>query len=154
MNIFVLDRDPNKAAEMMCDKHVVKMIIESCQMLSAVFEDDYCGHPKSVFKHPCTLWLKESTGNILWLLTHHQAMLKEYTRRYGKTHKFNDSVEHFLTLLNTKPVYVQQMTEFANATPYKDVDVVKAYRQYYLTDKAHFAKWKLGNIPEWFSNAA
>jgi len=34
MNIFYLDKDPIKAAEMSCDKHVCKMIIESAQMLS------------------------------------------------------------------------------------------------------------------------
>ena len=34
MNIFVLDRDPIQAAKYMCDKHVVKMILESCQLLS------------------------------------------------------------------------------------------------------------------------
>jgi hypothetical protein len=33
MNIFYLDKDPIKAAEYSCDKHVVKMILESAQML-------------------------------------------------------------------------------------------------------------------------
>ena len=73
MNIFVLDRNPSKAAHMMCDKHVVKMIIESAQMLSAVLDCQYRsdrrggdgpvieqyglpGYPKAHAKHPCTLW--------------------------------------------------------------------------------------------------
>lgn len=34
MNIFYLDRDPKKCAEMHCDKHVVKMIIEYAQLMS------------------------------------------------------------------------------------------------------------------------
>ena len=34
MNIFVLDKDPHIAAQMHCDKHVPKMIVESAQMLS------------------------------------------------------------------------------------------------------------------------
>ena len=34
MNIFVLDDQPEIAAQMMCDKHVVKMILESCQLMS------------------------------------------------------------------------------------------------------------------------
>ena len=34
MNIFYVSRDPFLAATMLCDKHVVKMILESCQMLS------------------------------------------------------------------------------------------------------------------------
>ena len=36
MNIFILDNDPVIAAQMQCDKHVVKMIVESAQMLSTV----------------------------------------------------------------------------------------------------------------------
>jgi len=34
MNIFVLDSDPVVSAQMMCDKHIPKMIVESGQMLS------------------------------------------------------------------------------------------------------------------------
>lgn len=34
MNIFYIDRDPVQAAEWMVDKHVVKMILESAQLLS------------------------------------------------------------------------------------------------------------------------
>jgi hypothetical protein len=34
MNIFILDLDPVISASMLCDKHVVKMIVESAQMLS------------------------------------------------------------------------------------------------------------------------
>ena len=36
MNIFILDENPVKAAEYHCNKHVVKMILESAQMLSTV----------------------------------------------------------------------------------------------------------------------
>ena len=34
MNIFFLDEDPKYAAQMQCDKHVVKMVLETAQMLS------------------------------------------------------------------------------------------------------------------------
>ena len=34
MNIFILDRNPVKAAQMLCDRHIPKMIVESAQMLS------------------------------------------------------------------------------------------------------------------------
>ena len=45
MNIFYVDKDPMIAAQMMCDKHVVKMILESAQLLSTAHRvldgDDY-----------------------------------------------------------------------------------------------------------------
>ena len=34
MNIFILDKNPITAAQMLCDRHVPKMIVESGQMLS------------------------------------------------------------------------------------------------------------------------
>ena len=60
MNIFALDIDVQKAAEYHCDKHVVKMILESAQMISTVF-DKYDEHQSYMLKpcfqnHPCTLW--------------------------------------------------------------------------------------------------
>ena len=73
MNIFYLHTDPKKAAEYHCDKHVVKMIIESAQML-------YCAHwvlnpenlPENAYKlahknHPSSIWVRESYDNYMWL---------------------------------------------------------------------------------------
>ena len=42
MNIFVVDKNPKIAARSLCDQHVVKMLIENCQMLSAVLDVTYC----------------------------------------------------------------------------------------------------------------
>ena len=38
MNIFLLDKDPKIAAQYHCDKHVVKMILESAQMLCSAYQ--------------------------------------------------------------------------------------------------------------------
>lgn len=149
MNIFVVDHDPVVAASQLCDQHVVKMPLENCQMLSAVFEDDYCGHPKAVSKHPCTLWLKQSKQNIEWLLRHHGALLSEYTYRYGKEHKFNDSPQYFATKVSACQIPNAGLTPFANATPYKDMATIPAYRHFYRMDKAKFARWKYTEMPDW-----
>ena len=179
MNIFVLDRDPYKAAEMMCDKHVVKMILESCQMLSAALDVSYKDsgrsskkvepsvgfqlpqYPKSVKKHPCTLWVLESINNYKWLMAHTDALLKEYQKRYDKTHKYGQGILPPLALYQSQLNWMNlpdvPQTEFVQAISNKELrrdDPVEGYREYYLVEKAHFAKWKLGNIPEWFSNAA
>ena len=149
MNIFVVDPDPMVAATQLCDQHVVKMPLENCQMLSAVFEDDYCGHPKAVSKHPCTLWLKESKQNVIWLLDHHAALLDEYTLRYNKIHKFQNAEDHFFDLLQKSDIPDIDLTPFANATPYKDMDTIHAYRHFYRMDKAKFARWKYTEMPDW-----
>ena len=149
MNIFVVDLDPVVAAQQLCDQHVVKMPLENCQMLSALFEDDFCGHPKSVSKHPCTLWLKESKQNVIWLLDHHAALLEEYTNRYKKVHKYQDSDFYFYDLLEESDIPAIDRTAFANATPYKDMTPMAAYRRFYRDEKIKFARWRYTEKPIW-----
>lgn len=92
MNIFVLDRDPAIAASYMCDAHVVKMIVESCQLLSThdrlaqdlPVEDDR--YKVTHQNHPCSKCLT-SHWNRYWLSMHLDALLEEYTKRFGKLHK-------------------------------------------------------------------
>ena len=89
MNIFVLHGDPAKAAHMMCDKHVVKMILESNQMLSTVARARGHDAPyrSTHANHPCTLWAGTSYENWSWLVKHSRALCTEYTSRYGRIHK-------------------------------------------------------------------
>ena len=94
MNIFYLDRDPVIAAQMMCDKHVVKMILESAQMLSTahrVLDGDEYADRRGLYKlahknHPSTIWVRSSLENYTWLYDHMVALMEEYTYRYGKHH--------------------------------------------------------------------
>ena len=155
MNIFVLDLNASLAAEYQCDRHVVKMLLESCQLLSAVKNKlGYSTKYKLTHaNHPCTLWAGESKDNYLWLLDHSRALYQEYTKRYYKIHKCQELVDGELSntpteLLNTG------LTPFAQAMPdqYRVIgDPVTAYRNYYLGEKARFAKWKLGNTPFWWA---
>jgi hypothetical protein len=93
MNIFYLDRDPVIAAQMMCDKHVVKMILESAQMLSTahrVLDGDEYANKMGLYKlahknHPSTIWVRTSSENYRWLFNHYDALMQEYTYRYDKT---------------------------------------------------------------------
>ena len=39
MNIFITDPDPTKSAEVLPDKHVVKMPLETCQMLALFIQN-------------------------------------------------------------------------------------------------------------------
>ena len=52
MNIFYLDPDPVAAAQMQCDKHVVKMALETAQILSTVLGGPY---KPTHAKHPSVL---------------------------------------------------------------------------------------------------
>lgn len=151
MNIFVLDKDPKTAATMACDKHVVKMILETAQMLCAVgINKGYEMPYKATHKHhPCTLWAGASHANWAWLIEHGLALCAEYTVRYGKVHKSQQIIEHArdINILFDE----QQLTPFAQAMPpqYRNDCAVTAYRAYYLGEKARFATWKT-QTPKWW----
>lgn len=145
MNIFVLSECPIEAAKMQCDKHVVKMIVETAQMLCTVGTGPY--RPTHV-NHPCTVWAKQSLENFEWLVAHGLALCDEYTYRYGKRHKTQDVIEN---IIEPNEWSVEGLTKFALAMPdeFKSDDVVKAYRAYYHS-KSHFARWTRREVPTWW----
>ena len=180
MNIFVLDENPEIAAEMQCDKHVVKMIIESAQMLSSAHRyldgDEFIsiskngrkikrwchwtddGNPISpklyksiMINHPCTIWTYKTKTNYFWHAEHAMTLCYEYTHRYGKTHASEEVIDWcYRYAPNNIPD--GPLTPFAQAMPdeYKHKNAVEAYHAYYRGEKARFAKWTKRNIPEWF----
>jgi|TARA_Y100000593_G_scaffold83638_1_gene157833 hypothetical protein len=152
MNIFVVDKDPKRSAQELCDKHVVKMILESAQMLCAVFPNGDAPYKRAFYNHPCTKWARESKENYKWLLDHANAMCGEYTRRYGKIHKSSDIIKWCGFNYDKLNLPSKGLTPFAQAMPeqYKNNCAVAAYRAYYNGEKAYFATWRTRKTPDWF----
>lgn len=152
MNIFILDRGPINAAKQQIDKHIVKMPLETAQILCSALvrhgkrETPYRQTHKN---HPCTLWAGDTRSNFLWLTEHGVALSEEYTRRYGRRHKSQDVIEWCAK--HHKIIPDGDHTTFAQAMPdkYKDKDPVIAYRSYYKGDKSAIATWKQ-NKPVWW----
>lgn len=148
MNIFVLHRDPKVSAEMLCDKHVVKMILESAQMLCTTIHF-FGGNPPYKpchFNHPCTIWTRKSRSNYFWLLEHAEHISAEYTERYDKIHGCEKVLKYCRENVPSRLADFG-LTEFAVAMPeqYKiSNDPVLCYREYYLKAKANFLKYKNG----------
>jgi hypothetical protein len=161
MNIFAVNNDPIKAAQDLCDKHVVKMIVEGCQMLST--NHRICGShviyaPVNLYKasfanHPCTIWARSSYENCEWLARHTYELCVEYTMRYDKIHSCQSMAAWFLNHIVVPYNATKCLTPFAQAMPdkYKHENAVVAYRSYYLGEKSKFAKWKMGDSPSWFT---
>lgn len=146
MNIFVLDKDPQVAAAFHCNKHVVKMILESGQMMCTthwlhllrsknlslkdfrrirdaqqwLFDntDNKCQPPwkMSHTKHPCTIWTGINSGNYEWHLRLMRGLLDEYTKRYQKSHK-SEAVYQWLA--KNRPIQISrgQLTEHPQCMP-------------------------------------
>ena len=116
MNIFVTDPSPYKSAMVLPDKHIVKMPLETCQMLAIVCSEKW-GHgfgtlpkadgtpyktEKGAFRnHPCTVWANSFGMNWRWLLSHGLALCEEYRNRYDKTHTCEDTLLYANTILPT-----------------------------------------------------
>jgi len=158
MNIFFLDFDTSKCAKYHCDKHVVKMILETAQLLCGVHHMTnqertitYSVPYKLSHKnHPCAIWSRESLSNYLYLCDLGLELCKEYTHRYGKRHKSQEVIEWCIT--NLPNICDKNFTTPPKAMPdeYKVDDVIESYRNYYRGAKKDFAKWKNREIPEWF----
>ena len=161
MNIFFLDRKPDTAAEMHCDKHCVKMILEYAQLLSSAHRvlDGDDAHPdlyKVAHKnHPSTIWTRSSSQHYDWLFRLFRMVSAEYSIRYSKeTFKVHTTWEKLGKLLETAPKNIKDngWTDPPQCMPdyCKKPNTVDAYRTYYLQEKASFAKWNYTNQPKWW----
>lgn len=152
MNIFVLDTDMFLCAHYMMDKHVVKMPLEHAQLLSTAvrLSGIDAGYKITHKNHPCSIWVRESVQNFLWLVELTFCINEEWKQRYGHTH--NMKSWEVIKTLPTPNLPDIPMTPFAQAMPmeYRTQDPVTAYRQYYNGAKQHIASWKHGDIPPWF----
>ena len=152
MNIFYLDKDIKKCAEYHSDKHVVKMITETAQLLNSVYyftgENNKAKYKLTHKNNPCAVWVRESLSNWKWLKEFGVALYDEYKYRYNnKTHKAGEVI-----LGLTEPSLMDMgLTEFALAMPkqYRCADPVTAYRSYYIGEKKGIARYTNRDFPEW-----
>lgn len=143
MNIFVLDADPSVAAMMLCNKHLLKMCVETAQLLCTAHPKDIAPYRHTHINHPCAKWTRASLANYEWLVEHGLEMCAEYTKRYdGKIHKTQEIIEWCRDTIPDIPDI--GLTPFAVAISnpsYHDSDPVISYRAYYIGDKSRFVKW-------------
>ena len=153
MNIFATDQSPLTSAQVLPDKHIVKMPLESCQMLSIIFshwyydwaplpkkDGGYYSVKKGAFRnHPSTKWAGLNYYNTAWLIQHGCSLAGEYHRRYGKIHSCTKTLFEAKKIFHQKTkeaiVCYNMATDFSRAMPdefkYDDtIDTFTAYKRY------------------------
>jgi hypothetical protein len=173
VNIFQVDSDPVIAAQSLVDSHVVKMILETAQLLSTAHRVldgapyiDTSGKRKVMrydlpaprdklysathVNHPSAIWARATNNNYTWLYCHFLALLQEYTHRYGKRHK----CEALIDLLRSPPAnisvgYLKQVTPAMPEEYIVPHNSVESYRNYYRNAKKHLHKWTKREAPSW-----
>jgi len=164
MNIFVTDTNPYVAAANLDDKRVVKMILESTQMLCTAINENGGKAPyKSTHKnHPSNVWARQNRENWYWLWHHAMALSNQYTSVYGKEHK----CVSILTELNRTTEHLKYLPEgtltpFANCAAnqskglsFKHIpSVTDAYKEYLAARWATDARkptWTNRTVPSFY----
>ena len=158
MNIFHLHKVPKICAEYHCDRHVVKMILETGQMLSTAYRRhfnecyfyDIDLYKTAYPKHPMTIWVGDSGDNFFWSVQLLDQLLYQYTVRYKKVHK----TIKISNLLHSKhKLWHTWKTKFTRPPlcmpdEYKSDDYIQSYRNYYIGDKKRFARYTSVDTPE------
>jgi hypothetical protein len=177
MNIFYVDSDPEVAARNMVDRHVVKMILETAQLLSTAHRvidgEEYVGQSQSGRKakrwrlsgnvdaimyaathinHPSAVWVRENSANYVWLYDHLLALGREYTYRYGRTHLTIDKLKD---ILKDSPQNIKQSNVMTKMPSCMDkqyivsLDPITNYRNYYNYGKTDLLRWSNRPPPQW-----
>jgi hypothetical protein len=154
MNIFFLSEDPYEAARMQCDKHVVKMILESAQLLSTahrILDGDDKGvlpdfrqdlfYKATHRNHPSAKWARESVENYNWLVDHFDGLLSEYTHRYDKIHATSRMLYDIQSPPKALEVWDWTTPPCCMPDECKIGSFVDSYREYYRVHKAPICKW-------------
>ncbi len=177
MNIFALDNCPILAAQYHCDKHVVKMIVESAQMLSTAHRvidgTEYTQiqngrksrqwkHPEDqLYKvahlnHPSSVWTRECAANYGWHYQLFCALCDEYRHRYGKVHatdqKLRNILKWFPSKINrTLPITPFKLAMKSSPECMDESNPVESYRKFYHTKQDRFKMvWTNREVPSWF----
>ena len=138
MNIFFTDTDPLAAAVSLPDKHVVKMPVETVQMLVSALRRygiDYTvttksgsNHRGGYANHPSTVWAGDNQANATWLWEHGVALCSEYTERYGKHHFAEQQLDQLMDYIHLLPDGDLTPPALAMPDELKTSDPVESYR--------------------------
>lgn len=143
MNLFVTDKCPVKSAAHLDNKRVVKMAVETAQLLSSALS--YYG-AKAPYRpthmgHPVTRWVRATRANYMWTVEHLSALTAAYRLRFGRPHKCESLLPLFIRELWAIPD--GPLTSFINCTgDYRHVSDVHLAYQLYLNDK-----WETDETP-------
>lgn len=149
MNIFYLSNDPNKAASYQYNKHVVKMILETAQLLCTAHHE-LGSNVEVPYKpthknHPSAVWVRSSVEAYMWTYEHMLALGREYTRRYGKQHL---TISKCRELLYTLPKNISnapfEQPPQCMPEEYRVDDAVDGYWNYYIAEKANCCNLNTG----------
>lgn len=159
MNIFILDKAIKENAKAHCDKHVVKMILESAQIICSALNiasgAQIMCYKTTHANHPSVIWARESVDNIDYL-----CQLMNNLDEVRMT-TFNKTIPHkSVTLLPYEDVMkvARAVLPSIGLTPFPLVmpdeykissDPIECYREYYRKGKKSLLTYTGREKPVW-----
>lgn len=167
MNIFYLHSDPAIAARMHNDKHVVKMILESAQLLSTAHrlldgvdgvlpdERNNILYKATHRNHPSAVWVRRELDHYRWVHDLLYFLIAEYRYRYKDRPHACERLQPYLLdaprNIPTDGPMIMEAPPQCMPDDCKGSDTVQAYRNYYAKHKYHIGKWTRREQPEWWN---
>lgn len=166
MNIFYLDHNPTICAQFHVDKHVVKMVTETAQLLSTAHRvlDGRCtpgrkdyilkDEKNNIYKathvnHPCAIWVRQNDENYNWLYELFLSLLAEYTHRYKKQHACSRLVQVLAQPPERIPHGSFEHPPQCMPDNCKQQHPTDGYKVYYIQEKSHLFAWTNRSHPSW-----
>ena len=158
MNIFYVDENPYTAAVMLSDVHIVKMILETAQMLSTAHRLTQKSVPEVLYKtthknHPSAVWIRSSRDHYIWAYRHFAQLSMEYTRRYARTHLTWKKLSKHLRSIPKLPKEGFTAPPMCMPDEFKIGKPVDSYRWYYTSKSRSMNRtmtWTNATQPQWF----
>lgn len=119
-------------------------------------ENDLIPYKMTHINHPCSIWVRKTMANYLWMRDFTHRLCVEYTYRYERIHKTFDDALPFLMNPPNRIDPSNERTPFAIAMPdaCKTIgDAVASYRTYYNECKSHLFAWRKRSVPFWIENS-
>lgn len=168
MNIFFLSRRTRQCAKWHCDKHVVKMILESTQLLYTANHENggtlqiqesapVCastkrrGYRSTHKNHPSAIWTRTSLAHYYWLISLAKDLVDEHMFRFSPA-RVHACLEHLEWLEQNPPPDLKETRWLKDPTPampeeYKTPDAIESYRKYYSVAKKDLLKYTKRHMP-------
>jgi Pyrimidine dimer DNA glycosylase len=150
MNIFAVSTDPATCARALDNRRLVKMVLETGQLLSVGRAAHGLSSPykPTHANHPVAIWVRANRANLNWTFALLKALAAEFEFRFGKEHKTWLAFRHFGP--DHVPEAGARRTPFQNSArnlaiglDFSDIKpTTKAYRAYLK------AKWD-AEAPSW-----
>ncbi len=153
MNLFATSASPERSARALDDRRVIKMAVESAQLLStAMWLRGLPAPYRPTHRyHPAVAWTRTNRASFTWVYRHFLALGAEYARRFGRQHASMRCSAAFRAAIPRFPK--GRRPPFVNLTRHPRVrPVTTAYRRH-LEDKwargPTRPRWTRARPPRW-----